>query len=198
MCDPCVVVETNQSTLVCTECGKETSYLPHCSYRNCGFATRHSPFLSGYSRTKRFRGMVEALFWPTPSNPDKHMLEYLMKQTFANRKDIIRVVTVAPLKDKRFVSIHLFCRLFDPNYLEPTHGDLHQMLKRMVFEFQNIELCFEQTYPTEPFINYTFIIKHLLKRLGFASYLPFVKKLKCPKRKKRYQEMLNALNSQKS
>jgi len=193
VCSVCTLVETKTSTRVCTTCGKETFYLPNCSHQNCGFAMRHSPFLSGYSRTKRFKGMVESLFWPTPSNPDTPMLTYFTGKKINSLEDVIHTITTAPLKDKRFVSIHLFARIFDPQYTEPTHGDLHQMLKRMVFQFQRIESCFERIFINEPFINYTFLIKHLLTKLGFTSYLPFVKKLKCPKRKKRYIEMLNIL-----
>ena len=154
---------------------------------------RHSPFLSGYSRTKRFKGMVEALLWPTPSNPDTKMLDYLFTRKIKNRLELIAALTKAPLKDKRFGSIHLFCRLMDPEYTEPKHGCLFQMLTRLVRDFQCIEGRFRQRFVNEPFINYTFLIRHLLTKLLFFSYLPFVKQLKCAKRKARYNEMLGTL-----
>ena len=182
------------STKVCVLCGKETAYLECCTYANCGFSVRHSPFLSGYSRTKRFRGMVDALFWPTPSNPDTKALKYLSNKTLTSRQDIIEAISTAPLKDKRFGSIHIFCRLFDPHYQEPTHGCLFQMLKRMVTEFGHIEARFQQVFTNEPFINYTYLIRHLLSKLGFVSYLPFVKTLKCEKRKAKYNNMLDVLS----
>lgn len=182
------------TTRVCVLCGKETYFLQNCTYANCGFTVRHSPFLSGYSRTKRFRGMVDALFWPTPSNPDTKTLKYLMNKPLNNRQDIIDAISTSNLKDKRFGSIHIFCRLFDPNYEEPDHGCLFQMIKRMVTEFGHIEARFQQLFPQEPFINYTHILRHLLSKLGFISYLPFVKTLKCEKRKAKYNKMLSVLS----
>ena len=185
--------DSEKSTKICWVCGVEEYVLSHCSYKNCGFQMRHSPFLSGYSRAKRFKGMVDALFWPTPSNPDTKMLEYLLTQKFSNRLEIIAALTTAPLKDKRFGSIHLFCRLMNPKYTEPVHGCLFQMLTRLVREFQCIEARFRQRFVNEPFINYTFLIRHLLTKLEFFSYLPFVKQLKCAKRRAKYMNMLEKL-----
>ena len=138
--------------------------------------------------------MVAALFWPSPSNPDTKVLKYLFNKTLKNREDIINSIARAPLKDKRFGSIHIFCRLFDPNYKEPAHGCLFQMLKLMVGEFEHIEARFQQVFFNEPFINYTYLIRHLLAKLGFVSYLPFVKILKCDKRKAKYNKMLAVLS----
>ena len=185
--------DSEKSSRICWNCGLEVYVLSSCSSKNCGFQMRHSPFLSGYSRTKRFKGMVDSLFWPTPSNPDAKMLEYLFTKKFQTRQEIITALTTAPLKDKRFGSIHLFCRLMDPEYTEPSHGCLFQMLTRLVREFGCIEARFRQRFVGEPFINYTFLIRHLLTKLGFYSYLPFVKQLKCEKRKARYNEMLEVL-----
>ena len=190
---PCEFIETEKDTLVCIECGIEVPFLRGCTFSNCGFATRHSPFLSGYSRTKRFRGMVETLLFPTPSNADTKMLKYLKTQTCKSRTDIITKMAVCHLKDKRFSSIHLFCRLYDPKYKAPVHGCLFQILKRMVFSFEHIESRFKQTFANVPFINYTFLIRYLLVQLKYTTFLPFVKKLKCKKRRKRYNEMLAEL-----
>ena len=138
--------------------------------------------------------MVDALFWPTPSNPDTKALKYLSNKTLTCRQDIIDAISTAPLKDKRFGSIHIFCRLFDPHYQEPAHKCLFVMLKRMVAEFGHIETRFQQVFSNEPFINYTYLIRHLLLKLGYVSYLPFVKTLKCEKRKAKYNHMLDVLS----
>ena len=138
--------------------------------------------------------MVDALFWPTPSNPDTKMLAYLGGKRMTCHQDIINLISYAPLKDKRFGSIHIFCRLFDPEYKEPNHGCLFRMLKSMVIEFGHIEGCFQQVFSTDPFINYTFLIRHLLAKLNYDAYLPFVKTLKCEKRKAKYNMMLERLS----
>ena len=182
--------ESDKSTIICRLCGVERRIMRDCTWNNCGFAMRHSPFLSGYSRTKRFRGMVEAIFWPTPTNGDSLMLEYLLAQEFNNRKEIIQAVTAAPLKDKRFGSIHLFCRLFNPEYIKPVVIRLHEMLKRLVWEFQILEARFKQRIEEGPFINYSWLIGYLFTKLECLDYLKYVKELKCEKRKKRYMDMV--------
>ena len=187
--------DSDKSTIICWRCGLERKVLANCTYNNCGFAMRHSPFLSGYSRSKRFKQMVSALFWPSPVNADKNMLEYMLPKRFNNREEIIQTITTAPLKDKRFGSIHIFCRLLDPQYEEPIHGCLFRMLQKMVWDFEVIEGRFRQRFSKEPFINYTFLIRHLLTKQGYHAYLPFVKQLKCEKRKTRYNEMLVELAS---
>ena len=90
-CEKCILRDTGLSTRVCIKCGIEKYVLSECTYANCGFTMRHSPFLCGYSRTKRFRGMVEALFWPTPANPDTKMLQYLLLRKFSRRNEILQV-----------------------------------------------------------------------------------------------------------
>ena len=187
--------ESDKSSIICWRCGIERKILANCSFNNCGFAMRHSPFLSGYSRSKRFRCMVTTLFWPTPSNADKQMLQYMLWKHFKNRGEIIKAITTAPLKDKRFGSIHIFCRLLDPQYEEPFHSCLFQMLHQMVWNFEIVEGRFKHRFPKEPFINYTYLIRHLLTKLGYTAYLPFVKQLKCTKRKMRYSEILEKLGS---
>ena len=185
--------DTEKNSEVCCQCGLERFVFATCTYNNCGFAMRHSPFLSGYSRPKRFRGMVSTLFWPTPANADKNMLKHILGRRFNNQSEIMKVISTAPLKDKRFGSIHIFCRLLDPEYKAPKHGCLFRMLTTIVREFELIEGRFKLRYITEPFINYTFLIRHLLSKLGYQAYLPFVKQLKCEKRKLRYNEMLSEL-----
>ena len=185
--------DSEKNTIICWRCGIERRVIVNCTYNNCGFAMRHSPFLSGYSRSKRFRCMVSALFWPTPVNADEKMLRFLFMRRFKSRAGIIKTLTAAPLKDKRFGSIHIFCRLFDPQYKEPPHDCLFRMLSKMVWEFEVIEGRFRQRFTREPFINYTYLIRYLLRKLGYEVYLPFVKQLKCEKRKIRYNEMLQEL-----
>ena len=185
---------SEKSSKICWNCGLEENILNNCTYKNCGFNSRHSPFLSGYSRSKRFRGMVESLFWPSPSNGDTAMLKFLFRHTpFRNRTHIVRTMAHTTLKDKRFTSIHVFCRLFEPFYRPPKHKCLFRMAENLIREFEGIESRFHRLYPTQPFINYTFLLAFLLKRKGYFQYIPYVKRLKSKKRKERYEKMLDRL-----
>ena len=199
VCESCKsrrFVSSGKSTIICQVCGIEKYILDTCNFQNCGFSMSHAPFLSGYSRTKRFRQMVEALFYPTPSNPDTKMLKVLYKnmEKINSQHDLVTLITESGLKDKRFVSLHMFCRLFNPQYKKPTHDCLFRMMDRMIHNFKEIELNFKWTFPGKPFINYTYLVRHLLLKLGYTSYLPFVKNLKCEKRKTHYNQMLAILS----
>ena len=189
--------ESHESTTICKNCGKEEYILTTCNYNNCGFQMKHSPFLQGYSRTKRFRQMTEMLLFPTPKNPDGPALEFLTshKEQIKCMADIMRLLSKSKLPDKRFCSMHMFSRIFNPAYEKPPkYGDLFVMLNQMVFIFQTIELRYKQLASDKPFINYTFIIRHILQKLKFLYYLQFVKILKCEKRKERYRMMLESFH----
>ena len=186
--------ETSQSTKVCEECGVEMYVLNTCSFQNCGFNMSHSPFLSGYSRKKRFRQMIDFLFFPTPCNADEKMLTYLAQKNIQSREHLFKIIKQSPLKDKRFVSVHVFCRLFVPEYSPPRqYDDLFRMKDRLVRAFEEIELRFKRRFVSEPFINYMFLVRFLLKKLGYTDYLCYVKQLKCEKRKDKYNNMMKQL-----
>lgn len=189
------ILESQESTLICTGCGQERYILTTCNFNNCGFQMKHSPFLTGYSRTKRFRQMTEMLFFPCPSNPDAPALQFLTdhKHEIKCTLDIAHLLSSSELPDKRFCSMHMFSRIYSPDYAgPPKYGDLFRMLDKMVFIFQKIELRYKQSATDKPFINYTYIIRHILTKLEFLYYLQFVKILKCAKRKERYRVMLES------
>ena len=191
------LIDSLTSSEVCRMCGKETYVLQSCNFTNCGFQTSHSPFLSGYSRTKRFKQMSEMLLFPTPSNPDTPALKLLTehKDQIKCLKNIICLISESDLKDKRFCSLHLFSRIFNPLYKPPAkYNDLFFMLERMTSKFQMIELRYKQLASDKPFINYTYLLRNILDGLGYLDYLKYVKILKCNKRKERYRMLLESFS----
>jgi len=191
------LIDSLTSTEVCRMCGRETYVLQSCNFTNCGFQTSHSPFLSGYSRTKRFKQMSEMLLFPTPSNPDTPALKLLTehKDQIKCLKNIICLISESDLKDKRFCSLHLFSRIFNPLYKLPVkYNDLFFMLERMTSKFQMIELRYKQLATDKPFINYTYLLRNILDGLGYLDYLKYVKILKCNKRKERYRMLLESFS----
>ena len=191
------LLDSLTSSEVCRMCGRETYVLQSCNFTNCGFQTSHSPFLSGYSRTKRFKQMSEMLLFPTPSNPDTPALKLLTehKDQIKCLKNIICLISESDLKDKRFCSLHLFSRIFNPLYKPPAkYNDLFFMLERMTSKFQMIELRYKQLASDKPFINYTYLLRNILDGLGYLDYLKYVKILKCNKRKERYRMLLESFS----
>ena len=188
------LLQTEESSLVCPRCGVETRVLAPCTYLNCGFQMRHSPFQTGYSRSKRFKQMVEMLLFPASANADQKALQLLFenRSTIKCLGHIIHLLSTSKLQDKRFCSLHLFSKLFNPKYKPPRKADLFHILERLKFQFQLIELRYKSLVRNKPFINYTFLIRFLLSKMRLWYYLKFVKKLKCRKRRERYRTMLRS------
>ena len=186
---------TNYDTVVCLECGIEKHILPNCSQSNVGYTVTHSPFQFGYSRVKRFSQMVNCLFFPAGTNQDNKMMEHLYtrRHFITSRKDLNYYIYSSQLRDKRFCSMHYFCKVFLPYSPPKIYGDLHVMSKRMCFLFEKIALQFARSFPGKPFINYNFLSRFILRECKYFDYLKYVKKLKCVRRKRIYCDLLKQL-----
>ena len=192
-CFECEFIPTGYDSIVCQNCGIEKTCLPGCTQNNVGYASTHSPFQFGYSRVKRFSQMVTNLLFPAASNQDNRMVQYLYtrRHCIKTRKNLNFYIYTSKLRDKRFSSMHFFCKVFLPLYRPPkNYGDLYEMRKRMSFYFERICLQFTRRFPQKPFINYCYLMRRILCECGFYDYLPYVKKLKCKKRKNIYSELL--------
>ena len=195
MCQNCEFVPTNYDTIVCLECGIEKNILPNCCQLNVGYTVTHSPFQFGYSRVKRFSQMVNCLLFPAGSNQDNKMMKHLYPRRYfiRTRGDLDLYIDASGLRDKRFCSMHYFCKVF-LSYIPPrVYSDLHAMSKRMCFIFEKIALQFAHRFPGKPFISYNFLMNFIIRECGFFDYLKYVKKLKCTRRKRVYCDLLNQL-----
>ena len=195
MCD-CFFITTAYDSKVCIHCGIETTCLPDCTGKNVGYSMSHSPFMFGYSRVKRFCSMATCLLFPSASPQDNRMIEYLdkLRHQIKTRGDLDRIIRSSNLRDKRFGSMHFFCRQFVDNYKAPPHFDyLFEMRKRMVFLFERIALSFQKLYPILPFVNYNYLMRYILTECKYVYYLKYVKTLKCKKRRMAYANLLKGL-----
>ena len=189
-------IDTNYNTIVCTGCGLETRIEVECTRKNVGYIMSHSPFQFGYSRVKRFSNMLHSLFFPSATALDNKMVKHLYfhKEKIHSRKDLNFYINTSCLRDKRFCTMHFFCKTFLNNYMTPPcYGNTFACIKRMSFLFERIALAFSRMYPEKPFINYNFLMRYILQHCSFCYYLRFVKKLKCVKRKRSYTSLLKNL-----
>ena len=196
MCD-CTFITTPYDSKVCIHCGIETPCLPECTSKNVGYSMSHSPFLFGYSRVKRFLGMATSLLFPSASPQDNRMIEYLhtRRHTIKTRNDLDVMIRKSHLRDKRFGSMHFFCRHFVRGYTPPPYYDcLFVMRKRLVFSFERIALSFQKVYPVLPFVNYNYLMRYILTECNYLFYLKYVKTLKCKKRRTAYATLLKGLD----
>ena len=189
-------INTTYNTRVCMECGVERAYVPCCTLDNVGYKMTHSPFVFGYSRVKRFSQMTTNLLFPACTQQDNAMLQHLYEARgkIRTREDLNTLIHAAPLRDKRFGSLHFFCKKFVCGYqLPPLYGCLFQIQRRMCFVFERIALAFQKKFPSRPFVNYNFLTRYILTSMGLEYYKQYVKQLKCKKRQKHYTDVLAGL-----
>ena len=153
------------------------------------------PLLHIYSRKKRFKLLVENLFWPTPSQKDNRMLAYLAPLSpFLTKQDLLGALKQSTLADKRYCHIHFFCKQFVQDYTPPPAiPNIQQVLRRIMVRFSDIEFCFSRLFIGVQFFNYRYLLSQLLIEFQLTEYIPFVKSLKCKQRLMYYNEMLETI-----
>lgn len=186
------VIDTCYRT--CTMCGMMYEYVLACTYETCSYTQSHSPFFSGYSRSKRFKSLVSNILYPTTSVADDNMLKFFIENKLTPlQAHIEQTLRSSGLKDKRYGSIHLFSQLFSPDYKPIVIEQLRKHEKKLCFFFEKFEQKYIQLF-YQGFISYNFVLEYLLNGLKLYEFIPFIKKTKCRRRLKHYKSQLKQLN----
>ena len=195
MCLHSFLIEPN-CFKVCKFCGLQNGIHIECDQTSCGYIQTHSPFTNGYSRKKRFSNIVESLIHPTPCKSDRIMLEHFVTNSIKCKvSEIENILRISKLRDKRYHSMHLFSRLFAIDYIAPKRRDTLLIMRRLMFDFERLEFAFVKQYSNQkPFLNYNWILLHLLKLHKLFEFMKFVKKIKCQKRLEYYQGLVDSLH----
>jgi hypothetical protein len=101
------------------------------------------------------------------------MLEYLssvVRKIGINQLE--GVLKYAPVKDKRYCSMHLFARVYCHDYVRPV-VNIGVLSARLLGMFDCFEQLFYKHY--HKFLSYSFVLKHLLEKLGYVAFHPFLK-----------------------
>lgn len=196
------LITTMNANIVCSSCGvlarqQLVSYITPRDWLT-------DPLMNVYSRKKRFKALTENLFLPHASTKDNKMMAYLTPLApFPNKDDLLQSLKLSKLGDKRYCSIHYFCKAFVSNYRGPrVLKDVHQVIKILVNRFGDIECVFSRLFPTVQFFNYAWLLSKLLAEFRLNDFIFFVKELKCKQRVTYYslmlQEIVGLLNSSDS
>ena len=131
--------------------------------------------------------------FPCPETKDEKCLMYLETQTICSLNDLFRVLKNAPLKDKRYCSLHLFARLYVNDYTAPAPPKNVFVLRKFILKkFQDIEMNHRKLM-TGPFFNYPWLLKKILNEFKIHQYNPYIKPIKCKRRRKHYEKMYSTL-----
>ena len=187
MCDCANTVRTDYNTHVCTLCGREV--VVGLSIVQVRLPMDMSPFPHGYSKSKRFAKLLDGVLYPTPSTADNGMLEFLMGKTFESVADLLVGMRQAALRDKRYVSLHLFSRLFVKTYAPPPQPN-KELRRRLILEFEQVEFGHRRFCRGRPFFNYAWLLRRFLHEFCLFAHTRFVKQLRCRHRKRAYRQML--------
>ena len=190
MCTCLRVSNTDYNTQVCLDCGLEKntalSILQNTSPRDM------SPFPTGYSKSKRFAKILDGLLYPTPSPADAKMIGFLTSRVFDTLPEMLTAMKSGTFRDKRYISIHLFAKLFLRGYKPPKLQD-RPIRKRILMEFEHIQFGHMRYTPEAQFFNYSWLLVVLLGEFGLGEYVPYIKNLRCVHRKKFYTDLLASI-----
>ena len=180
---------SDYNTEVCWECGLETSVGYNMFQPNANVYNTHTPFLQGYSRQKRFATMLDCVISPSPYSADNNALKYMLPHKGVEKVgDIFTLLKKHRSKDKRYCSVHLFTRLLCPGYV-PTKLVPYEVRRKILHKFRDMEFLHRRFVNHKPFFSYCWLIRKFLQNEGLTEFLPYVKKLKCKKRCKVYEDL---------
>ena len=157
-----------------------------------------TPVITCYSRRKRFAKLFDHTIAPYAEQNDTKMIIYLsnsVRETgkFDSISDLIQRIKSSGLRDKRYGSIHILSKLFLKNYQRPRQPkNLFYVRKRILRRFEDFEFAHKR-YRTDNYFNYRWLLAKLMRELGMAEHLIFIKMLKCPIRSKHYEDMFTDL-----
>ena len=186
-CDCVQVFNTDYCTQVCLNCGLERPVSFTLIQNAC--PRDKAPFPTGYSKIKRFTKILDCVLQPTPSPADAQMLKLLSGQRFDSLADMMSAMKLGTFRDKRYISLHLFARLFLSDYTAPPVPD-RSVRKRVLCEFERIQFGHLRYTPSEQFFNYSWLLSVLLGECGLSEHVTYIKNLRCKHRKQFYTDLL--------
>ena len=189
------LISSPECTQICNYCGAESDVILHTHITPRDWKTE--ALCNIYSRRKRFKGLLDLLFYPHPAPKDNKMLKYLDRTSlFNNQEALVVAIKKSKLPDKRYCNLHLFCKLYVKDYIKPTVPDnVVFRTTQILRQFDDIEFCFTRLFSGVQFINYRWLLGEILIDHKLTDYLPFVKTLKCKNRVLYYTEMLNKIKA---
>lgn len=193
MCTHPQTVRTEYNTVICTSCGLERQ--ASLSIVQDRPPLDMSPFPYGYSKLKRFSKLLDGVLYPTPSAADEEMFKILYGTQFENRILLLKAMRSAKLRDKRYCSLHCFCRHFVTSYAPPPTVDYAIVRKEILMAFETVQFGHIRFCDKKPFFNYSWLLCVLLHEFKLHRLLRFVKKLRCKYRRKHYKEMLELIRT---
>ena len=194
-CSPCPTnkkINTGFGLEICTACGLTVVGGPLCAPENImprGHPTSITQKLT-YTRRKRFRKYLSrACMKQNTSSIPNSTWEYLIdRKPYSRPEQIIHTLKKSKLKMKCYDSLPLLCaNLTDINVPKISQHEFHRAMQ--------IFLKIDENYSANTeFVSYLYMLEYILLEIGRRDLLPFINKIRCPKRRRKYSDILFTLH----
>ena len=184
---PCVAED---GFAVCTSCGKiasrhlETSAT--CFSQSCYFVPM------GYTRKARFvKKVLGALQMMASHNVIPRLMRYLKKQNINSPVDLLNAISVFPTKGRRPYSYAMYYwKALGHEVPQCTDADV----RLLTHEFDEIFFAWERLKLKRPKFPYAYLFRKLVQSNalysdGARKLVPFMRALRCSKRRQRYDRL---------
>lgn len=187
-CVGAIRVHSEYHTIICTQCGIETeqSITPQLQYNSS------MPLVLGYSRGARFKVLLDKLFEPLlHGRMNSTVLVELHRKPpgiFRNGMQILKWLSSLHVSNKAYQSAYSYLLFYNNEdvHPKPTPVKIHDV----ELEFVRLEFGFSRSkYRNSSFFSYNWLLHKILKIHKLEFYAQFVKRIKCARRFRRYEEM---------
>jgi hypothetical protein len=182
-------LETTYYTQLCSLCGIE---------KNSGIKSQtgytiNQPLWFGYSRTNRFRKILNLLFKPElyGSISGKIILE-MQKKEFQNIRELLVFLKKIKSKKKNYNSMHYYAKMFVPRFKQLRAPSI-RIQESILSDFSLVENLHKEMFSTKRFFSYRWLLRKLLVKYKLFKFMPLVKKVQNKHSNKRYLAMYNTL-----
>ena len=176
--------------MFCTECGKLIRQALETSSTSYNQRSYFMP--RGYTRRSRFvKKVLGSLQLHATHKIDPELVMYLKDKNIQNPTQLLKVIAKYPTKGRRpyqFVMYYWKALGF------PVPRCTEQDVDLLVREFDNVLFAWERHRFKRPKFPYSFLFRKLVSTNnqysdGIKQFVPFVRALRCQKRKERYERL---------
>jgi len=146
---------------------------------------------AGYSRRTRFlKKILGALRLTASHTIDAKLMEYLKKLKIDTPEELLSAIGKFPSKGRR---PYQFAMFYWYALGKPVPRCTDADVRMLVYEFDQIQTAWNRLNIKRPCFPYVFVLEKLVEAAkyskGVKAFVPFLRKLRCPKRRVRYEKL---------
>ena len=184
------ILEPSDGYLFCSQCG--VMVRQHLQLSCTSFEQKTYFMSRGYSRRSRFvKKVLGALRLAATHNIDAILLKHLQKQNIQTPEDLLKSIGDYPTKGRRPYQFSMYYwKALGKTIPRCTDRDVDLLVR----EFDEILFAWERHRFKNPKFPYSYLFCKLVNNNsrysdGIKQFVPFVRKLRCNRRRERYDKL---------